>query len=425
MKKYVIIGLSGILLGFIYSDYKNYKTYAQTISKDQKILNSQNGIMIQNTIDQQDNEEIKNSVFKLCVTGGRQSGRTSTIAYLKENLEARGFSVLLMQSMTEITMLQEKSLMKSEQEHTQMNLAVQYINLYQSMSYFFEFLASQQTKKAVLIFDGGLLDYLVGLGDRKWNKLQEYGSSKSFQQLRDSSYDAVMHLVTFADGQEDLFFQLDHKKKNNPDVKNAAMKQDKEIQKLWVGHPNFAIIDNSEKDFDIKLQRSLSFVAQQLQLDVGFQPTKKRKFLLTTFNLSQPKTAIKMIDTYLVQQRKGEVEKVRRREVDNLNQFLHLTKIHYENGQSQKVQRYLTSHERDQAENVINRTRYQFVIKNQLFSIDEFELESTRNVLILKANSSAQDTLFNLPYWNIQKEIQQSDKNYKARQIIKNDKSKL
>ena len=37
----------------------------------------------------------------------------------------------------------------------------------------------------------------------------------------------------------------------------------------------------------------------------------------------------------------------------------------------------------------------------RLFSIDEFELESTRNVLILKANSSAQDTLFNLPYWNI------------------------
>lgn len=65
-------------------------------------------------------------------------------------------------------------------------------------------IASEQEKPAVIICDRGLLDNRAYCDPKVWNALlEELGMN--MVQLRDKRYDAVVHLVTAADGAEKFY----------------------------------------------------------------------------------------------------------------------------------------------------------------------------------------------------------------------------
>ncbi len=89
-----------------------------------------------------------------------------------------------------------------------------------------------------------------------------------------SSFDAVVHLVTAADGAEE-HYNLDNSARYE-DLEMARL-LDKRTLNAWIGHPHLAIIDNST-DFRGKLQRLLKAVLRALGAPESLEI--ERKFLV-------------------------------------------------------------------------------------------------------------------------------------------------
>jgi hypothetical protein len=86
--------------------------------------------------------------------------------------------------------------------------------------------------------------------------------------LRDNRYDAVLHLVTAADGAEKFYASLN----------NEAVEKDNRLREAYLGHRNWHIIDNQVEDFNKKISRAKEAVQHVLGHTAG--QSFYRKFLL-------------------------------------------------------------------------------------------------------------------------------------------------
>lgn len=83
--------------------------------------------------------------------------------------------------------------------------------------------------------------------------------------IRDKRYDCVIHLVTAADGAEDSYNKNNEVRHESP---AEAIMVDRKLQIAWLGHPNYAIIDNtSVKSFEEKLNK----LVNKVRITVGLE----------------------------------------------------------------------------------------------------------------------------------------------------------
>lgn len=69
--------------------------------------------------------------------------------------------------------------------------------------------------------------------------------------MREKRYDAVLHMVTAADG-ADKYYTLENKARYEKDLDIAKL-VDKNLQTAWSGHPHLYIIGNEGDGFDAKI----------------------------------------------------------------------------------------------------------------------------------------------------------------------------
>ncbi len=82
--------------------------------------------------------------------------------------------------------------------------------------------------------------------DNVWQALLDE-TGWSTVQLRDRRYEAVIHMVTAADGAQEFYTSTN----NEARYENfeEAKELDKKLINAWVGHPHFSIIDNRDHSF--------------------------------------------------------------------------------------------------------------------------------------------------------------------------------
>lgn len=71
-------------------------------------------------------------------------------------------------------------------------------------------------------------------------------------QLRDKRYEAVVHLMSAAEGAEDFYFG-----ERAAETIEHARRIDKGLIEAWVGHPQFNIVKNTKKGFKTKIDYCL------------------------------------------------------------------------------------------------------------------------------------------------------------------------
>jgi hypothetical protein len=119
-------------------------------------------------------------------------------------------------------------------------------------------IARASAEPSVVIFDRGVMDSSAYVPPEFWEAMLQV-DSWSAAELRDRRYDAVIHLVTAADGAE-LFYNT----KNNLvrfETPEEARAVDARLRAAWSGHPRLHIIDNST-DFERKMARVLGVVSE-------------------------------------------------------------------------------------------------------------------------------------------------------------------
>lgn len=94
--------------------------------------------------------------------------------------------------------------------------------------------------------------------------------------LRDNRYDAVLHLVTAADGAEKFYASLNNEARY--ESVSEAIDKDKRLRDVYLGHRNWYICDNSVPDFNSKINKAKEIVQRVLGHKAG--QSFYRKFLL-------------------------------------------------------------------------------------------------------------------------------------------------
>ena len=82
--------------------------------------------------------------------------------------------------------------------------------------------------------------------------LDELGTSTI--QLRENRYDAVLHMVTAADGAADFYGAINNVARYESTAE--AIDKDKKLREAYMGHQRWFMIDNNCDDFNVKIARA-------------------------------------------------------------------------------------------------------------------------------------------------------------------------
>lgn len=92
---------------------------------------------------------------------------------------------------------------------------------------------SRPDSKVVLLSDRGIMDGKAYVSDVIWHTLLDEFETHEIH-WRDIRYDAVIHLVTAADGAVDFYSGVNNQARS--ESVEEAIKVDKDIREAWKGH---------------------------------------------------------------------------------------------------------------------------------------------------------------------------------------------
>lgn len=254
-------------------------------------------------------------IAKIVITGGPCSGKTTGMSYLVEKLRDLGFVVFLVpETATELILSGFNPRAASKEEIVKFEKLIIKSQIYHE-NIISEFAkdASAKDCKVVVLYDRGVMDARAYVDGDEFQAILD-NMQKTIVSLRDRRYDAVIHMVTAADGAAE-FYTLE----NNPARLEANLKDAivvcRKTKNAWVGHPHLRIIDNST-NFEDKIRRVLREVCQVLGVPSPIE--RERKFLVSKFKLP-PNLVVQKVDieqVYLKSTKDGVEERVRRRGQD-------------------------------------------------------------------------------------------------------------
>ncbi len=358
---------------------------------------------------------------KIVLTGGPCGGKTTILATAVQKLEDLGYKIFIVPETA--TPLITNGLNPKDEYFQQHVIDVQLV-----MEKTFNEAAKRYGDKVVVFYDRGVLDGKAYIPKNKnFNHLMNL-KNLTYQSSYDR-YDAVLHLVTAADGAEKYYQWIGSDECNNTarrENPHEAKAADAKTLESWIGHPHLKVIDNSG-DFEDKIKR----VIKEIYCVLG-EPIPKeieRKFLVVIpdlENLPTPCNKINITQIYL--NKINNTERRVRKRGSNLNGYSYYYTEKTEIGHGERIEneeiitleeynRLL--YEKDLSLVPINKTRYCFIYKSQHFELDIYPSYSDKYAL-LEIELNDINELVNLPLFNIEKEVT-SDKSYSNYEIARNN----
>jgi predicted ATPase len=277
-------------------------------------------------------------MLKIVLTGGPCSGKTQILSHLTQNLEDRGYKVFTVFEAATSLILNgihpSEHLSLDEFQNFVFDMQLNNENLFERITQYYD------PDKVIIFYDRGIMDGCAYVDkDTVFNKIIE-NRGLSISDIY-SRYDAVLHLVTTADGAEEFYQWNDPTKEdagNNAarsESPEEARIKDKRTLNSWIGHPHLRVFDNST-DFNGKINR----VAEEVFALLGEPvPTEiERKFLIKMPTDKQIEvlgctSKTNIIQTYLKKNDNATERRVRQRgDIKNGFTFYYTEKTSLSNG---------------------------------------------------------------------------------------------
>lgn len=363
---------------------------------------------------------MENKTPEFVITGGPCAGKTTGFSYISEKLMDRGWRVFItpeiptvfigggLQDIMEIARSDFAKYIEIERRMLLANIAVN--------REFDELIRLFPGEKCVKFRDRAEMDQKAYLPAGIFEALLEE-ERLNYYDVRDR-YDAVIHLVTAANGAES-FYTLDNNKARLEVSLADAIRADELTLKAWIGHQHLRVIDNST-DFEGKMRRTLQSVFRVLGLPVPIEI--ERKFLLKRrpdLRFSELREAVRVsIEQMYLLTSDGSESRIRKR-----SQWNHST--HYQTRKTSIPGKASVRHEtekiitpteyiglqrlRDLSAQVVRKSRYCFVYKNQHFELDEF-IEPKKLWLLEIELTEENDKIDLPPFLDIEREVTGEEK---------------
>ena len=216
-------------------------------------------------------------------------------------------------------------------------------------------------------------------------------------------YDAVLHLVSAADGAEQYYTTATNAtryEQANEEGLRLARELDKKVIKAWTGHPHLRVINNHD-DFEAKLNRVLKEISKVVGLP---QPVQEERIFRVEIIGEIPECSESEItQTYLVAEPGTEV-RLRRREFSGGKVVnVHRSRKRISDTEiietERRVDNNLYEQMLQQAEPyraTIKKKRQSFIWKGQFFEIDTFRAP-INDLVMMETKGIAEQESINFP----------------------------
>ena len=339
-------------------------------------------------------------IKKIVLTGGPCAGKTTALVKITEYFSGFGYKVFNVPEVPTIYSTAGWNYLTPNRDlyyqgerailETQLAFEDQFMKL------------AQVCEKPVLIVcDRGAMDISAYIKPEEWEEITRMAGTNS-NALRES-YDAVLHLVSAADGAEQYYTTATNAtryEQANEEGLRIARELDKKVIKAWTGHPHLRVINNHD-DFENKLNRVLSEISKVVGLP---QPAQQERIFRVELTGEIPECSESMItQTYLVTEPGNEV-RLRRREWSGGKVVnVHRSKKRINDNEVIETERQVDNNlyeqmlsQADPYRATIRKKRQSFIWKGQFFEIDTF-LEPVSNLVMMETKGVTEQETVNFP----------------------------
>ena len=314
-------------------------------------------------------------IKRIVLTGGPCAGKTTALVRIVEYFSNLGFKVFTVPEVP--TMYSQGGwsyLTPNPDLYYEGELAILQTQL--ALEDSFTRLAEVCTKPTFIVCDRGTMDISAYIAPEMWTDITgKCGTSSNDLRKR---YDAVLHLVSAADGAEQYYTLATNSaryEQANEEGLQLARDLDKKVNRAWTGHPHLRVINNHD-DFDTKLNRVIMEIGNVLGLP---QTVKEERVYIVELTGELPECVESEItQTYLVADPDCEV-RLRRRNWDGEVVNVHKTKKRISATEVLETERQVSNalyesllQQADPYRATIRKTRRSFIWKGQYFEIDTF-----------------------------------------------------
>ena len=316
-------------------------------------------------------------IKKIVLTGGPCAGKTTALVKINEYFSGFGYKVFNVPEVPTIfSTAGWNYLTPNRALYYQGERAILETQL--ALEDQFTRLAEVCTHPVLIVCDRGTLDISAYIKPEEWEEITAMCGTNSNELLE--RYDAVLHLVSAADGAEQYYTTATNAtryEQANEEGLRLARELDKKVIKAWTGHPHLRVINN-HIDFETKLNRVLKEISTVVGLP---QPLHdERIFRVEIIGELPPECSESEItQTYLVTEPGGEV-RLRRREFSGGKVInLHRSRKRVSDTEIIETERQVDNnlyeqmlHQADPYRATIKKKRHSFIWKGRFFQIDIF-----------------------------------------------------
>lgn len=324
---------------------------------------------------------------KIVLTGGPCAGKTTALARITERLEDLGFHVHTVPEAA--TIVFGGGLGKFARSSWEVQSKVFEVAL--CLENTFEQIAKAQPGPAVVICDRGVVDGQAYCPSEVWEKLERTFGNKGSLFAR---YDAVIHLVTAAEGAEEHYgLSTNATRIETPE---EARQADQRLIMAWTGHDYLRVVSNSG-DFQEKIRKVLQEVCALVGVPAPVEAEHKLIVQCNLDDIPVPHMTSEIVQNYL----SSPGSRVRARTTNGHTTYTHTVKTPRGDGTreererkiSRKEYEELLTHARADAATIL-KSRTCFVWRSRYFEIDTFK---GSNLQILELETLDLQELFEIP----------------------------
>lgn len=317
-----------------------------------------------------------NDIKRIVLTGGPCAGKTTALVRVIEHFSSLGYKVFCIPEVpTMFTQAGMNYLTQNPDFFYEGEKATLEIQL--ALEEKFMRMARACNTPSVIVCDRGAMDISAYMKPDMWADITR-AVGQTTAELRDERYDAVLHLVSAADGAEQFYTVANNASRNekaDEEGLKIARMLDKKVIEAWTGHPHLRVINNDE-DFDRKLNRVVKEIANVLELPQPIE--EERKYIVEITGELPQGIQSEITQTYLVAEPGCEV-RLRRRSFGDKFVNVHTTKKKISDTEELVTERQLSNNiyrsmlqQADPYRQPIHKQRHSFIWKGQYFELDTY-----------------------------------------------------
>ena len=348
-------------------------------------------------------------IKKIVLTGGPCAGKTTALVKITEYFSGFGYKVFNVPEVPTIYSTAGWNYLTPNRDlyyqgerailETQLALENQFMQL-----------AKVCEKPVLIVCDRGAMDISAYIKPEEWEEITQMAGTNS-NELRES-YDAVLHLVSAADGAEQYYTTATNAtryEQANEEGLRIARELDKKVIKAWTGHSHLRVINNHD-DFENKLNRVLSEISKVVGLP---QQVQEERIFRVELTGEIPECSESLItQTYLVSEPGSEV-RLRRREWSGGKVVnVHRSKKRINDNEVIETERQVDNNlyeqmlsQADPYRATIRKKRQSFIWKGQFFEIDTFQSPINDLVMMETKGVTAHETINFPPFVKVLEDV--------------------